>query len=187
MGLLTKDDITDYNLVSMLCDETVFGEKRFQFLVEWDPTSLITPDANGYVPIQYIARYSSSIHGFEIVVDYCIRYYPTKEGIRLLFIKDDDGDTPFQMACDEYGTEEVRKVIENTLARYSDNTPINIEETFLLAAIDENIHLDGLNYLLRRQPHVLETLLLHSSPSTTTTKSAVLTKARYNLRKRKRK
>ena len=131
--------------------------------MEWDPTSLITPDANGYVPIQYIARYSSSIHGFEIVVDYCIRYYPTKEGIRLLFIKDDDGDTPFQMACDEYGTEEVRKVIDTTLARYSDNTPINIEETFVLAAIDDNIHLDGLNYLLRRQPHVLETLLLQAT------------------------
>jgi hypothetical protein len=43
MDLLKKGDIQRYDLSKRLCisRNTIFGEKRFQFLVEWDPNGLI--------------------------------------------------------------------------------------------------------------------------------------------------
>jgi hypothetical protein len=68
------------------------------------------------------------------------------------------------MACGKSSHEQVMKVIEDTLVRYSD-TPINISEALVLAAIDEDIHLDCVYFLLRREPGVLEKLLSPSSSS----------------------
>jgi hypothetical protein len=39
MGLLKKEDIQRYDLLSTLCKRDYFAEKRFRFLVQWDPTS----------------------------------------------------------------------------------------------------------------------------------------------------
>ena len=56
------------------------------------------------------------------------------------------------------------KIVGDTLTRYLDTTPINVEGALLSAAIDENIHLDSVYFLLRRQPDVLVKLLSsHSS------------------------
>jgi hypothetical protein len=63
----------------------------------------------------------------------------------------------------------VMKLIEDTLIRYSDTTPVNVEEALLSTAIDENVHLDCVYFLLRllrREPDVLLKLLSQSSPPT---------------------
>ena len=59
------------------------------------------------------------------------------------------------------------KVIEDTLIRYSssDNTPINLAEALLISAIDDNIHLDCVYFLLRRHPNMLVKLQSSSTPA----------------------
>jgi hypothetical protein len=161
----------------------IFAEKRFRFLVEWDPNALLHPQKNNsYLPIHH-AAYNPTIRGFQLVFKYGIRYFPKKRGISLIFKKTHDGWTPFlismkkdahisegdidrtafQTACKRFGHEEVMKIIEDTPARCytsSDNTPtLNIEEALILAAIDKHIHLDCVYFLLRREPGVLQKLL----------------------------
>jgi hypothetical protein len=63
-----------------------------------------------------------------------------------------------------FGREKVMKIIEDTLVRYSD-APINIADSLLSAAIDENVTLDGVYFLLWREPDVLQKLLSSSSSS----------------------
>ena len=46
------------------------------------------------------------------------------------------------------------KVVEDILIRYSD-TPINITEALITAAIDEDIHLNCVYFLLRREPDIV--------------------------------
>ncbi|MGK3741079.1 MAG: hypothetical protein ACI8RD_011437 [Bacillariaceae sp.] len=174
MGLLKKEDIQRYDLLSMLCKRSTlckqdyFSEKRFRFLVEWDPKSLTQTDRYGSLPIHYVAQ-SSSVESFQLVFEYGIRYYPKDKGINLLFRTD---KTPFQIACEKLCHEKVMKVIEDTLIRYSD-TPINISEVLVMAAIDENIHLDCVYFLLRREPDVLVKLLSSSSLSSTSTSISI--------------
>ena len=169
MGLLKKEDIQRYDLLNMLCtrntlcNQDYFSEKRFRFLVQWDPTPLIKADVTGHLPIHIVAFYSL-IRSFQIAFESGIRYYPKKKGIHLIFRKTNRSFTPFQMACEKSGHEQVMKVIEDTLVRYSD-TPINISEALVMAAIDEDIHLDCVYFLLRREPDVLVELLSPSSLS----------------------
>ena len=44
LGLIKKEDIQRYGLLHKLCHQNCyFSEKRFRFLVEWDPNALIHP------------------------------------------------------------------------------------------------------------------------------------------------
>merc|ERR1719162_1573864 len=68
--------------------------------------------------------------------------------------------TPFQYACQEYGRDIVINTVEEILTRYhSEGTPLHIEEALMVAAADENVHLDCSYFLLRREPDVLVRLL----------------------------
>jgi hypothetical protein len=178
IGLLKKEDIQRYRLLHDICSSCYFPEKRFRFLLEWDPIKLTQSERGGGIPLLYAAcsnihsiRGFYSIRGFQLVFEYGIRYFPKKKGINLLFRKNSSGNTPFIGACYFYGYEQVMKIIEDTLIRcYSssdDTPPLNIEEALMTAAIDKDIHLDCVYFLLRRQPDILQKLL--SSASTTKT------------------
>jgi hypothetical protein len=169
MGLLKKEDIQRYGLINDLCRQVwYFAEKQFRFLVEWDPSALIKPNIYGGSPIGYVALATkySSIREFQLVFEYGIRYFPKMKGINILFHKYNIGETPFQFACEEFGRDEVMKIIEDTLARYSD-TPLNVAEALLSAAIDEKSHLYCVYFLLRRELDMLVKLQSQSQSSGT--------------------
>ena len=73
--------------------------------------------------------------------------------------KESTNNTPFQIACKKHGNEKILEVVEDTLIRYSTDTPINIVETLVITAIYTKIHLECVYFLLRRQPDVLVKLL----------------------------
>ena len=146
-----------------LRDGYYFAEKRFRFFVEWDPSVLTRYDEDGLLPLHYTDVYENAIRGFRSVFDAGIRYFPKKKGISLLFCKGYMNRTPFQYACEEFGYDKVMKVVEDILVRYSD-IPINMADALLSAAIDENVHIDCVYFLLRREPDVLMKLLSNSSP-----------------------
>jgi hypothetical protein len=171
MGLLKKEDIQKYELLNDLsCHYFSNGEKRFRFLVEWDPSALTHTTIYAYLPIHSSSLYlnRSSIRGFQSIFEYGIHYFPKKKGINLLFIKTNKGNTPFKIACGKYGHEQVMEVVEDTLICYStslDNhaPPFNIVEALMMAAIDEHVHLDCVYFLIRREPDILQKLLSSSS------------------------
>jgi len=179
-GLFKKEEIKTDSLVLILC-EYIGSEKRFRFLVEWDPTTLFytTYEHQLLFPL-HVAANRSDISTRQLVFEYGIRYFPKKKGINLMFMKRpveplENQRTPFQMMM---GYDSTMKAIEDTLIRYSD-TPINIVEALVMAAIDENIHLDGVYFLIRRQPDILQKLLSSSSSSSS------ISGENPNLRKRK--
>ena len=173
MGHFKKEDIYIHDLLMKLCVHDIFPRKRFQFLVEWYPIALIRPDEFGCVTLHRVAL-MCSIQAFQAVFEYGIRYYPKKKGISLLFMKNRNGETPIQIAFRKTKLrDEVMTVIEDTLTSYSsfsdnNDTSINTVEALVMAAIDENIHLDCVYFLLRRQPDVLVELL-SSTPTPTPT------------------
>ena len=59
-------------------------------------------------------------------------------------------------------------IVEDTITRYySEERPLDIVDALLTAAIDDEIHLDCVFFLLRRRPDVLLDLLLGSIATTT--------------------
>jgi hypothetical protein len=168
LGLFKKEDIQRYGLLHMGCcchHSEYIAENSFRFLIEWDPNALLDSGHKywgGGLPL-HVAVERSCFQGFQLVFDAGIRYFPKKKGISLLFEKNDNGDTPFQMACKKFGSGVVMAGVEETLTRYnscSDNTsPLNIMEAFKAAVIDESVHIDCLYFLMQREPCVLQKLL----------------------------
>jgi hypothetical protein len=163
IDLLKKEDIHNFGLLSDVCSKYwYFSEKRFRFLAEWDPSALLHRDYEGELPLHRVIR-NPSIRGFQLVFEYGIRYFPEKKGINLLFRKTCNDITSFGLAHCQYGTsDELMKVMEDTpiSSSSSESTPqLNIAEALIMAATDENIELDGVYFLLRREPDVLQQLL----------------------------
>ena len=187
LDLLKKEDIQSYDLLHKLCQGYFFPEKRFKMLVEWDPNALTQTDRFGELPFN-----EATIQGFRFVFEYGIRYFPKKKGISLLFRKQNYGGTTFQHVCSHFGYKKVMKVIVDTLACYS-NTPVNVPEALLSAALDENVHLDGVFFLLRRDPDLLLKLLPQLLPSSSSSAPGSPNdndddnKSRISSKKRKRK
>jgi hypothetical protein len=96
-----------------------------------------------------------------------MRFFPKKNGISLIFKKDAlIGDTPFKaVAYNKFGYKRVMTGVEDTLARYLDTTPIDIVDVLIVAATDENVHLDCVCFLIRRRPDVLLKLLSDNDKS----------------------
>ena len=165
IGSLKKEDIRDHNLFKTVFLSNSFPERRFRFLIEWNPLSLLqTDELYNNLPLHLATMYKfSKIQTFELVFDYGIRYYPNKKGFCLLFTKNQNWNneqTPFQQAVVHFGCEPVMKVVEDTLTRYAaDGTPLHVADALITAAIDGNIHLDCVFTLLRRNPAVLLELL----------------------------
>ena len=67
------------------------------------------------------------------------------------------GYTPFDRACCRHGREKVLKVIDSTLIKCSAN-PYDTAEVLFIAATDEDISIDGIYFLLRRTPDVVQKL-----------------------------
>jgi len=172
MGVLVKEDIIENNLVAFSCCRTYnFGENQFRFLVDWDPTSLIQifylDDTNTCSPLHLVSYNCDSIVPFRTVFKYGINYYPTTKGISLLFRKDNTDDTLIHLICKIFEREKVMGIIEETLAQYSNTsvTQLNTKNALVLAAIDDNVHLDGFYFLFRREPGLFIQILSESTNS----------------------
>ena len=155
-NILMKEDIVDYSMVcSMLAPSYFNGNRRFYFLVEWNPTSLIDTFDDEW-RLRFV---SNNSRHFRLVFDIIIRYFP-KTGITLLFRKIDGTKCVFELACEKSKRCDVMNIVEDILARYSNIVLPIITETLFLAAVDDDIHLNGVYFLLRRLPAVIGDLQL---------------------------
>ena len=80
----------------------------------------------------HVAARSVNLRAFQLVFEAGIRYFPKRQGINLLFYKNREMKTgynlahgtefceytPFQLACEAQGREEVLAMIESTLSNY---------------------------------------------------------------------
>ena len=77
LGVLKKEDIQRYGLLHILCRRPYLAEKRFRFMVEWDPSALTQTNEYGWLPIHCTSE-ESTIRRLELVFEYGIRYFPKK-------------------------------------------------------------------------------------------------------------
>jgi len=159
-GYIKKDDIEANGLFWHLCthEASHFPEKRFQFFADWDPNALTRIDRYGGSPLHYAAAHAS-LKGFRLVFEAGVRHFPKTRGITLLFQDlNRHGRTPFKMAWGMHGREEMLNEIEKALIDCSNN-PYDAADALTRAAINDNIDLDGIYFILRREPDALEKLL----------------------------
>ena len=176
-SLLVVEDIREYILLDRLCDHVYFPKTSARFLIEWYPACLVQSGITGFGPAPlYRVACRGSLEAFRLLFKYFIRYYPFKKGILHLFQNMHtwgiaEQRTPLQIACGTPCNPSKRKkymdVVEDVLSQYSGSTPINATDAIIAAAIDPSIHLDGLFFLMRRQPDALISMIKSTTRSTT--------------------
>lgn len=175
-GYFQRDDIRKFHLVPELCShKEYFAEKRFRFLVEWCPESLLSFHRD-HMPLHYAAK-AAGIRQFEVTFDALIRFFPRWKGLLALHRKYYFERTPYRELCYKFNATQkvngVMKVVENkvmniiqdTLRRYNITTPLDINTALLLAATDETIHLDCVYFLTRNDPQSVLNMLHHNYSS----------------------
>lgn len=174
MNLLQKEDIREYDLLRELCQQENFPEKRFRLLCDMDPGALTQVSSSfawyGWLTLHDAAQ-CSSIHGFHSVLEAGIRYFSLEEGIGLLFQKDKDGSTPFESACLRHGKETVSKILDIVLMECTtqNNLHDRIVDVIVFLALKNDVSVDGIYIMLRREPEILKQLMLSMTIATKTT------------------
>ena len=110
-GLLLKKDIQEQNLLYHSCWE---GNKmRFEYLVSWDPNTLIETRVLNKPLIHYL---SSQVDDRRITMALKAgyEYHPNKGG--LLFIEDNNGNIAFDSLCNKKGVEKVMSLLYDILS-----------------------------------------------------------------------
>ena len=172
-GYFVKNDIQHYGLVHFLCQKKYFSEQRFQFLSEWDPASLLRTNVNNESPLH---RKVGDSREFQVLLEAYFRYYPRWKGLRALFTLNNEGETPFELACEALPQPRVMEVVEEILVRYTTNTCLvnttttnNNGNAMLLAASEDTMSLDGLYFLIRRQPNTMLSMVRHRNHNSNNT------------------
>mmetsp|Transcript_16234 Transcript_16234/g.44948 ORF Transcript_16234/g.44948 Transcript_16234/m.44948 type:complete len:438 (-) Transcript_16234:451-1764(-) len=167
MGFFRKEDIRNNAMLHRMCNHLVLPRKRFLYLVDWDPTTLAQPDTHGRIPLHYWAVTSTilGLGDFRTVLKAGLRHFPMK-GIGLLFQKDNKGNTPFQLACKPWPYQ-LDPTEKRTVKEITDGINHEVDaNTFLHACSNKRIHLDGVYFLLRRQPQLLRSTFCHTEKTT---------------------
>ncbi len=147
LGLLRKEDVTKYALLSCAVDN--HAQKSFEFLVQLNPEALEESSflslgstyrrGRGNRALAYRPRsrsfssYSSGpfiqrvieeqkLESFAMVLKTSVRYFPYKVG--MLFEKSSVGKTSFDAASEKYGTEATMKVVHKCIPPSHRNYPI---------------------------------------------------------------
>ena len=186
-SLFLDTDIQEFNLMNHLLRNTTpalptgttgYGAgKRFQFLVNIHSDCLLVTDSEGRIPLYNAAAYTTRCHGnnglacFSAVFKAGIQHLSHNKGLLMLFQTTNVcRQSPYQCFLNGISKKEERsqrvQAIETVL-----NDPIASSQhhrsrssyttipVFVEAAASAQITLDGLYFVLRREPDVLQKML----------------------------
>jgi len=156
--LFKKDDIHEHDL--LLLSSKAGCQKRFEYLTNWYPDALKKPrDHEGGILLHLCGKCVNP-RTFQTVFKSTLKRYPRELG--LLFIKNNKGETPYQLMKKKRGKARAWKTVKSCLSGPA--SKINMHEMnpktnlypFLFAAAVDNSELDMVYYLLRRNPIIVE-------------------------------
>lgn len=158
-GLMKKEDIHDHNLMNLLLYKAIYSanlviESRVRFLVDWDPYILMecvrsTPLLHHFV--RYLAANNDgqippgTLRRFRLIFELGLLYFPFEVGF--LFHRN-----TFQLACKKFGAESVRDLVDGEISNSLRQKKNGLQDMVFSAAINNEISLDGLYILFRRDP-----------------------------------
>lgn len=78
--LMKRSDIRKYKMIDIICNQSVFPERRFRYLIDWDPKSLLSKDKT--LSIRLIEKFfdKDDISGLQMLFELSMKHYPAELG-----------------------------------------------------------------------------------------------------------
>lgn len=158
-GLMRKEDIHNHNLMNLLLYRAIYSdklviEKRVRFIVGWDPYILMECAHPTHLLHHLVKHLASNNDGqippgtlrrFQLIFELGLLYFPSEVGF--LFHRN-----TFQLACKKFGGKHVTDVIDCELSNSLRRKKDGLADMVFSAAANNEISLDGLYILFRRDP-----------------------------------
>jgi len=164
-GLMKKEDIFNHNLVNLLLlkkavyDDKLFIEKRFRFLIDWDPYILMECVSSSYLLYHFVRLLGATNNGqilpgnlqkFRLILELGLLYFPLELGF--VFHKNKFYRSTFSLACEKFGAEPITELIDDEISNYLKQNKNRQQDMLCSAASKNEISLDGFYILFRRDP-----------------------------------
>jgi len=82
--LMTSKDIRAFKMIDLLCAQAVFPEQRFRYLIDWNPSVLLSNNkvSGKTVSMRLITRFfdKQDIGGLKMLFELSMKYYPVELG-----------------------------------------------------------------------------------------------------------
>jgi len=94
--LMKKSDICKYDMIDILCKQAVFPEKRFRYLIDWNPSALLSNNGNSkIISIRLITKFfdKKDISGLKMLFELSMKYFPVEIGFLFDTFYSVDGET----------------------------------------------------------------------------------------------
>ncbi len=164
--IVFKVDIESSGLIEQIlggfrcwCSRRRFRDSLFRYVVNWDRESLRREVSIGdrILPLhRSVMNFGEEQIAFPTVLQLDFQHFPDKLGF--LYHTNNEGVTPFALACKKYGKEKAMRVINNVLPMIDGNTRKKLE-LFISLAVDYSVYCEGIYTILRRDPSVLLSVL----------------------------
>lgn len=163
-GLMKKEDIFNHNLVNLLLykavyNDKIFIEKRFRFLIDWDPYILMECVSSSYLLYHFVRLLGATNDGhippgnlqkFRLIFELGLLYFPSEIGF--VFHKNKFYRSTFSLACEKFGAEPITQLIDDEISNYLKQNKNRQHDMIFSAASNDEISLDGFYILFRRDP-----------------------------------
>jgi hypothetical protein len=163
-GLMKKEDIYQCDLANLLLYRALYKktlriEKRFKFLINWNPSILMECGQGNNLLNHYVCRlcrtnegclHPDTVQRFQAIVELGMYHFPAELGF--VFHK-----PTFQLACENFGTKKVARIIDGEILRSLEQNNNTLNALVFAAATNDEISLDGVYILFRRDPIALLT------------------------------
>jgi hypothetical protein len=159
-GLLRKQDIE----MLLIWPDVLYGkpcrtEHRVRFLINWDPKILKKDGKCNTLLYRYLGRWDTdkdcTLERFQTIFELGMLHYP--EEIGFIFHSDDYGCSPFAMACEIFGREQVAQIVDELIFQNPLGRIKTIKRLMVSVATNDDIHVEGLYTLFRHYPVALLT------------------------------
>ena len=163
MGYFKKEDICEYEILDRLIEplEDHGRKKLFRYFADWDPDMLANNATVIYDMLLLQASTFSNTQAFEIILEAGLHHFPTKFGF--LFHEGASNElSPFYNACRNFGKDATTRILDSVFEDaqhlFSSENISWSAGVFRSAAFDEDCQLEGMYYVLRRDPAMLRQL-----------------------------
>jgi len=163
-GLMRKEDVGPC-VSEVLCVKPFRTERRFRFLLDWDPTVLkglgpgcsLLRDFLKREPDNPV-REDDELKRFQTIFELGMSHYP--KDIGFMFDTPDresiyDSDSTLKIACDKFGKEKVTMIVDAMILKSTLRRCDAIRTLVFTAATNTNIRSDGLYFFIRLDPTAL--------------------------------
>ncbi len=161
IDFMKESDIVDYwYMIDTLCQQKHFPTRRFLYLVDWNPRSLLKPNRENAILDALLSRFllnddTKSLEGAKMLFGVLMRYYPYDLGFLFDKTTREESTSAFEIACCEFGWNPILSILNNCVNRQIQLDPHFTQKALVRMGSSHADRSEAIYFLIRNSPIIV--------------------------------